>query len=54
MDSELTVGCLRCPATIAVPATDRQSVVELLGDFGWQATPDGAYCRTHKIRPPQA
>ncbi len=54
MDIDSTIGCLSCPATITVPATDRHSVVELLHDFGWQATADGAYCMAHKTRPARA
>ena len=50
MDCYMTIICLTCTARITVPATDRHSVVELLGDFGWQATTDGAYCVTHKVR----
>ena len=46
---DITINCLSCTASITVPATDRHSVAELLGDFGWQATREGAYCGTHKI-----
>lgn len=48
---DLTVACLRCAATVKVPATDRHSIAELLVDFGWQATKEGAFCHTHKFRP---
>ncbi|MCB0930650.1 MAG: hypothetical protein KDB71_01955 [Mycobacterium sp.] len=47
---DTTVACLRCGTTISVPATDRHGVIELLGDFGWQATKDGAFCSIHKMR----
>ena len=46
---DLTVACLRCAATIKVPATDRHSMAELLTDFGWQATKEGAFCHLHKL-----
>lgn len=47
---DTTVACLRCGTTISVPSTDRHAIVELLGDFGWQATKEGAFCSTHKMR----
>ena len=50
MAFDLTVACLRCSATITVPDTDRHSMVELLVDFGWQATREGAFCHTHKLQ----
>lgn len=52
MEVDTTIKCLSCTASITVPATDRHDVAELLDDFGWQATREGAYCGTHKIPTP--
>ena len=49
---DTTVACLRCGTTISVPATDRHGVIELLGDFGWQASrKDGAFAQSTKCGP---
>jgi hypothetical protein len=46
----MNITCLRCAATISLPSgEDRHSVVELLDDFGWQATSGGAHCPAHKL-----
>lgn len=54
MESDVTINCRDCSASIKLPATDRHSVAELLVDFGWQATNEGALCGIHKLRPAEA
>ena len=52
------VACVRCNATIEVsvfaieprPAVVKQSLNELLIDFGWLPTSLGGYCRQHADR----
>jgi hypothetical protein len=47
---QMNITCLRCAATITLPpGEDRQSVAELLDDFGWQATNEGANCPAHRL-----
>jgi hypothetical protein len=45
----MNITCQHCGAAIQLPDDeDRQSVVELLADFGWQATKGGANCPVHR------
>jgi hypothetical protein len=52
------VGCLSCSETIEVSvfvvesrtSVVKQSLNELLVDFGWLPTALGGYCRRHAVR----